>query len=799
MSRVHPVIPLALLGLLAAVYILRIDRSAPADTSTFRVRVQIVDERGDPVRGAVLRLPTRAVTAADGTAVVDTDQPVAGVVRAAGYLAEPVVLSRNVAPVLRLRLWAARSPGGTPRISLHVAGDAMLGRRYVWPARKDTTHLAAGDGGASARRIVSDLAPLFSAASISTVNLETVVGALPTRRAYSAKRFLLQTPPTALAALQELGVDAVTLGNNHANDWEDRGVAATRRSLDAAGIPYTGAGETDKEARAPLVLGRSGQRVALLSYTTVTGDFVNDNLPTRETPRPAGLPRGEEWQYTARPFGFGRSGSRPYLREDTYRAGDAWQWFRGLEDLSPRVETALWKALRAVYPELQDWVARRGHAGAAAFSQAKVRADVAAVRRQGVDLVIVQIHGGFQFSEVASVFFRRAAHASVDAGADLVVGHHPHVVQGFEWYKGRLVMHSLGNVLFDQDFLSTFPSVFVRTVFEGDQLLEARAYPLMLDRYRPVPVAGEVAARIVRELRSDSDLTAPAARTTGGIVARVTDSVGDERGVEQADLRLEGNAAVLQRPREGTPRTLRVAEDGVAEIPLPAVIRPDALAPGTSVGLDLLRFGNPDDTTANRLADGAMNWDLLAAQRTEVTAVDRATGDLAFRLQGRELRGASLRPIARIERKTHRFRTLAGEAADGRATYTVRLRVRNAGTTTAFIRFDVYRFDDSNPLRDPESELLRRVPIPVSLPSDDRWHTISVPVPARVFRAVRGKIVNSAMLYLGLEQGRRRDVLFDRVQLLEWRRADGFPERLWLEADALSPPAVADTVTALVR
>ena len=51
-----------------------------------------------------------------------------------------------------------------------------------------------------------------------------------------------------------------------------------------------------------------------------------------------------------------------------------------------------------------------------------------------------------------------AVRAAVDAGADLVIGHHPHVLQGFEYYADTLIAHSLGNFVFDQDFLLTQPS-----------------------------------------------------------------------------------------------------------------------------------------------------------------------------------------------------------------------------------------------------------------------------------------------------------------------------------------------------
>jgi hypothetical protein len=421
------------------------------------------------------------------------------------------------------------------------------------------------------------------------------------------------------------------------------------------------------------------------------------------------------------------------------------------------------------------------------------------LRRAGADFVVVEIHGGFQFSEATSAFFRQAAHESIDAGADVVVGHHPHVVQGFEWYRGKLVIHSLGNLVFDQDFLSTFPSMFVRAIYEGNRLLEARVYPLMLDRYRPVPVSGPLAAKILRGLRSASDLGAPSDRTDGGSIARVPAEGGAGAGAEPADVVIDGNSGVISRPRPSFRYTAKAAEDGAADVPPPLVVRPDALLPGTKVGLDLLRVGDADDVTANGAEDGGVGWDFAAARRASLVAVDRDAGDLGFRLKALENRSAVIRPIARVMRKLHRFRTLDGKAADGHADYSVRLRVRNTGQTNAYLRFDLYRFDDSNPLRDPESLYLRRITIPLVLPKDDAWHTISVHVPSNVFRPVGGRVVNSAMVYLGLRAGRWREAEFDRIQVLEWRRAETFPRGLWLEADALIPTRGAHSVDARVR
>lgn len=65
------------------------------------------------------------------------------------------------------------------------------------------------------------------------------------------------------------------------------------------------------------------------------------------------------------------------------------------------------------------------------------------------DLVMVIVHWGVEYADAPSRWQRDAAHAAVDAGADLVIGHHPHVLQGIERYRGALIAYSLGNFLFD--------------------------------------------------------------------------------------------------------------------------------------------------------------------------------------------------------------------------------------------------------------------------------------------------------------------------------------------------------------
>jgi len=98
----------------------------------------------------------------------------------------------------------------------------------------------------------------------------------------------------------------------------------------------------------------------------------------------------------------------------------------------------------------------------------KVPGAVRAARAQlGVDFVVVSVHWGIEFEAHPTAKQVTAAHALVDAGADLILGHHPHVVQDFELYHGAVIAYSLGNFVFDEGFLSRRQTVVLHATFDG--------------------------------------------------------------------------------------------------------------------------------------------------------------------------------------------------------------------------------------------------------------------------------------------------------------------------------------------
>ncbi|WP_166134522.1 CapA family protein [Nocardioides ochotonae] len=152
-----------------------------------------------------------------------------------------------------------------------------------------------------------------------------------------------------------------------------------------------------------------------------------------------------------------------------------------------------------------------------------VRADLehvtGLVRRAGrhADVVVVLPHWGTQYTHEPEPVQREVSRALVAAGADLVVGGHPHWVQGIDVVEGPdaavPVLHSLGNLVFDMDFMTqTMEGVVLEATFLGDRLAAMRLVPYVMDpgTFAPRPVGGAAGARILGEVWRAS--TGPFAR-----------------------------------------------------------------------------------------------------------------------------------------------------------------------------------------------------------------------------------------------------------------------------------------------
>lgn len=211
-------------------------------------------------------------------------------------------------------------------------------------------------------------------------------------------RLCIRSDPRMVDALLSAGIDIVGLANNHSMDFGPEAIMQTIEILDKAGIAHVGAGINDEEAHRPVILDRNGTKFAFLSYSSV---FIPEFFPAQK--------------------------NRPGIA--VVRMNTAYQPHRRVFEQpgSP--------ALAIVEPEERDFLRMQQN-----IYDAKKLAD----------FLTVSWHWGISegYGKVVE-YQREMGKAAIDAGADIVVGHHPHMLQGIEIYKGKAIFYSLGNFVFD--------------------------------------------------------------------------------------------------------------------------------------------------------------------------------------------------------------------------------------------------------------------------------------------------------------------------------------------------------------
>ncbi|OAG45205.1 hypothetical protein AYO21_00553 [Fonsecaea monophora] len=226
---------------------------------------------------------------------------------------------------------------------------------------------------------------------------------------YPAEKLIaLRCDPQHASVIREIGVDVVTVANNHAMDYGMEGLRMTSQALDRVGVAHVGTGADIFQAYAPFLKTLNGVRVAYVGVTTTL---------------PNGAGAG-----ASRP---GLAGVRVFSKYvvDTVTIDES-------PGMAPFVETETYKPDEEML--LQT------------IRRARTRADV----------VLVAIHWGVPYGwihrtqdEVAT-YQRPLARAMVEAGASAVFGHHPHVVQGVEWHEGCPIFYSLGNFIFSNTIVT---------------------------------------------------------------------------------------------------------------------------------------------------------------------------------------------------------------------------------------------------------------------------------------------------------------------------------------------------------
>ncbi|HEY5724249.1 MAG TPA: CapA family protein [Allosphingosinicella sp.] len=231
---------------------------------------------------------------------------------------------------------------------------------------------------------LSGLAPITRSADLCIAHLE-----VPHTRRGEEVAGDVPAPgadPDHLSALVRAGIHAVSLAGNHMVDCGPVGIADTIDELDRLGIAHSGAGPDLAEARKPALIERDGRIVGFLSYNCV----------------------GPELSWAA----SDRAGCA-YVKVEAADGGPT----RPQADLVRIDEESL----------------------------AQMAADIEALR-QRAGLVVVALHKGITHrpAELAP-YERPLSQAAIDSGADVVIGHHAHIIRGVEFHRGKPIFHGLGN------------------------------------------------------------------------------------------------------------------------------------------------------------------------------------------------------------------------------------------------------------------------------------------------------------------------------------------------------------------
>lgn len=271
-------------------------------------------------------------------------------------------------------------------IILGFAGDVNLDENSYPSAKYDATEKDI------LKCLSEDLINEMNAADIMMLNNEFAYSTRGTKE--QNKSFTFRAAPDRVEILKKMGVDIVSLANNHALDYGPDALLDTFDTLDGAGIDYVGAGNNLDRAKAPVYYTIGDKKIAFIAA------------------------------------------SRVVFKMDWY-ASDNGLGMIGTYDPALIVES---------------------------IKEAE----------KNSDFVIMFVHWGIERENYPVDYQRDLARKYIDAGADAVIGCHPHVMQGFEFYQGKPIAYSLGNFWFNKN---TEKSGLLKLYLDPDKTVRVQINP----------------------------------------------------------------------------------------------------------------------------------------------------------------------------------------------------------------------------------------------------------------------------------------------------------------------------------
>lgn len=301
-------------------------------------------------------------------------------------------------------------------ITISFAGDILFDPNYSVMATLQQ------NGGHISNGIKPDVIAEMESADIMMINNEFPYTDRGTP--VQGKKFTFRASPSSVSYLQDLGVDIVSLANNHAYDYGEQGFVDTLQTLKDARIPYVGAGMNEEEALQPVYYIINNMKIAFVSATQIEkGDYPDTKGATKEAPG----------------------------------------------------------VFRCWNPEklLQ----------------------VVAEAKENSDFVIVYIHWGTENQEGTDWAQDEQAPQIAAAGADLIIGNHPHLLQKIDVINTTPVIYSLGNFWFNS---KTIDTGIVKVTIDREGLQSFQFIPCLQSSCKTTLLTGEEKNRVLNKMRAMS-------------------------------------------------------------------------------------------------------------------------------------------------------------------------------------------------------------------------------------------------------------------------------------------------------
>lgn len=395
-----------------------------------------------------------------------------------------------------------------------------------------------------------------------------------------------------------------------------------------------------------------------------------------------------------------------------------------------------------------DYVAGVAKGGAARCEASRLATAVRAARADA-DLVVVMIHGGFEYVREPSETVRRYSEIAHQAGAALVINHHPHVVGGLAAQGETLTAWTMGNLLFDQTVWPTFNSYVLRVDVRRGAVIGAYIEPFMLEDYQPVGIVGARAEWVAREAQSLSD------------GAWVVDD-----GALMLDKGAAANSTSSALPPPKDPGAHPILDLDGACVATPGAI------PGALVGRDEAWTGDFEDLASGSQSSGGALWNVVDPnpdrQLVSGAGVAHSTGVRLSRSGGNR-EDITLSPL-------HRFLVQPGDQLS------VILDIRGTRARGASLQMSWYN-DTLGP-----SQAQSVVPLPV----EPGWREVRVDFLVPAHGVATGLYLRFSPVNLA-----RVSIDLDNVKVVVWHPAGARAACEYMRFDGAVPGALSLTTSLL--